>query len=143
VSLHVPLTPQTRYRIGAKELAWMKKGAILVNTARGPVVDEKALGEALREHRLFAAGLDVYEHEPALTEGLADLPNAVLLPHVGSATTVSREGMAILAAANIRGILAGYPPIENLDETLDEFLSPGPMPKACPSLLNYRNLKTR
>ncbi len=143
VSLHVPLTAQTRYRIGEKELAWMKKGSILVNTARGPVVDEKALVEALRGGRLAAAGLDVYEHEPALTEGLTDLPNAVLLPHVGSATTVSREGMAVLAAANIRGILAGYPPVENLEEALDEFLSPGPLPKACPSLLNYRNLKNR
>jgi glyoxylate reductase len=84
LSIHVPLTPQTRHMIGAAEFAAMKPTAILINTARGPVVDEAALVEALRHKRIAAAGFDVYEHEPRLTPGLAELPNVVLLPHLGS-----------------------------------------------------------
>lgn len=138
VSLHTPLTPETRGLIGAKQLAWMKPSAILVNTARGPVVEEKALVDALRERRLFAAGFDVYEKEPELTPGLVNLPNAVLLPHIGSGTNYSREGMSTLAACNIRGILEGYPVVEDLDGRLDEFLGDGEPPRACPSLLNAK-----
>jgi len=136
VSLHVPLTPKTRGMVGEREFGWMKPGAILINTARGPVVDELALVKVLSERRIFAAGFDVYEKEPALTPSLVGLPNTVLLPHIGSATNVTREGMAVLAACNIRGILEGYPPVDDLAENLKEFLSSDPPPKACPSLLN-------
>lgn len=110
LSLHVPLTPQTRHLIGARELAAMKPTAVLVNTSRGPVVDEAALVEALRSGKIAAAGLDVYEHEPKLTPGLAELPNAVLLPHLGSATTATREKMSAMVAENVIAVLAGREP---------------------------------
>ena len=107
VSLHCPLPPETRHLLDARRLALMKPTAILVNTARGPIVDEAALVEALRAGRLRAAGLDVYEHEPALTPGLVDLPNVVLLPHVGSATDATRARMAAMAA---EGLVAALTP---------------------------------
>ena len=111
VSLHVPLTERTRHLIGPAELEQMKPTAILINTARGPVVDEAALLEALRAGRIRAAGLDVYEHEPRLTPGLAELDRVVLLPHIGSATERTRSAMAELAARNIVEVLAGRPPL--------------------------------
>jgi len=110
LSLHVPLTPQTRHLIGPQELAAMKSTAILINTARGPVVDEAALVEALRAGRLAGAGFDVYEHEPRLTPGLAELPNVVLLPHLGSATTATRQRMSQMVAENVLAVLAGREP---------------------------------
>jgi glyoxylate reductase len=100
LSVHVPMAPSTRHLIDADVLAAMKPTAILVNTARGPIVDEAALVDTLAGGRLAAAGLDVYEHEPQLTPGLADLPNVVLLPHLGSATTKVRARMAELCADN-------------------------------------------
>jgi glyoxylate reductase len=106
ISLHVPLTPETRHLIGAAELASMKPTAVLVNTSRGPVVDESALVEALRGGSIAAAGLDVYEHEPAMAAGLAELPNTVLLPHIGSATRDTRDAMARIAATNALAMLA-------------------------------------
>ena len=106
LSLHVPLTPATRHLIGRAALSAMKAGAILVNTARGPVVDEGAMVEALREGRLAAAGLDVYEREPRLASGLARLPNVVLLPHLGSATREARAAMARRAALNLSAALS-------------------------------------
>lgn len=109
ISLHVPLTPETRYLIGAAQLARMKPTAYLINTARGPVVDEAALVEALQHHRLAGAALDVYEHEPALHPGLAACPNVVLLPHLGSATTTTRIEMGRICLANIDAVLAGRP----------------------------------
>jgi len=107
VSLHVPLSAGTRHLIGAREFARMKKTAVLVNTARGPIVDEAALVEALRTGQIAAAGLDVFEHEPALAPGLRDLPQVVLAPHVGSATIATRDRMAEVAAANVIAALNG------------------------------------
>lgn len=111
ISLHVPLLPETRHLIGARELAAMKPGAILLNTARGPVVDEAALVDALRGGRLAGAGLDVYEREPEVHAGLLGLDNVVLVPHLGSATIETRTAMADLAARNVIEVLAGRPPI--------------------------------
>jgi glyoxylate reductase len=109
VSLHVPLSVRTRHLIGAPELARMKRSAVLVNTARGPIVDEAALVHALRTGVIAAAGLDVFEHEPALAPGLRDLPNVVLAPHIGSATIATRARMAEVAARNIVAALRGEP----------------------------------
>ena len=110
LTLHVPLTPDTRHLIGAKQLAAMKPTAILINTARGPVVDEAALVEALRAGRIAGAGLDVYEHEPHLTPGLAELPNVVLLPHLGSAATTTRQKMSEMVAQNVLAVCNGEEP---------------------------------
>jgi len=110
VSLHVPLTPDTRHLIGARELSLMKPSAFLINTARGPVVDEHALVAALQAGRLRGAGLDVYENEPQLAPGLADLTNVVLLPHVGSATIETRTRMAEMAVDNLLAGLQGQRP---------------------------------
>lgn len=109
VSLHVPLTPDTRHLIGADALKLMRPTALLINTARGPVVDEAALVEALREGRLAGAGLDVYEQEPALHPGLPALPQVVLLPHLGSATLSTRVRMGLICLENIHAVLAGRP----------------------------------
>lgn len=110
VSLHLPLTPQTRHLIGSRELALMQPSAYLINTSRGPVVDEDALVAALRQGQIRGAGLDVYEREPELSPGLADLENVVLLPHVGSATIETRARMAFMAAENLLAGLRGDPP---------------------------------
>jgi glyoxylate reductase len=110
VSLHLPLTPATRHLIGAAELRRMKASAFLINTSRGPVVDEAALVTALEAGVIRGAGLDVYENEPRMAPGLAELDNAVLLPHVGSATWETRSRMARLAARNLLAALAGSPP---------------------------------
>lgn len=111
LTLHAPLTPETRHAIGREALGRMKPGAYLVNTARGALVDEAALVEALREGRLAGAGLDVYEREPKVTPGLLELPNVVLLPHVGSATHETRTRMAMVAARNVHAVLSGLPPL--------------------------------
>jgi glyoxylate reductase len=110
VSVHVPLTPQTRHLIDARALAGVKRGAILVNTSRGAVVDEEALIAALRSGQLAAAGLDVYEDEPHVSPRLRELPNTVLLPHVGSATRATREAMARLCAENVIAAVEGREP---------------------------------
>ena len=110
VSLHVPLSPETRHLIGEAELKQMKSTAFLINASRGPVVDEHALLDALRNKVIAGAGLDVYEHEPALTAGLTELDNVVLLPHVGSATRETRTQMAELAAENLLAGLRGEIP---------------------------------
>lgn len=110
VSLHVPLTPQTRHLIGADALKRMKETAVLVNTARGPVVDEAALVEALRTGGIYAAGLDVYEREPHLAQGLAELDNVVLSPHVGSATEKHRLQMTQIIADNLAAFQKGERP---------------------------------
>jgi glyoxylate reductase len=110
VTLHVPLTPHTRHLIGSRELEIMKDSAYLINTARGPVVDEAALVAALRQGRIRGAGLDVYEGEPELSPGLAGLENVVLLPHLGSATVETRTRMGLMAAENLLAGLRGDPP---------------------------------
>lgn len=107
VTLHVPLGPETRHLVGEPELRRMKETAVLVNTSRGPVVDERALVRALSEGWIAAAGLDVYEEEPELAPGLAELPNAVLAPHIGSATRETRDRMATIAARNALHHLRG------------------------------------
>ncbi|MEU0268180.1 D-glycerate dehydrogenase [Nocardioides sp. NPDC006303] len=109
VSLHCPLTPETRHLIGAEELRQMGPGSVLVNTARGPIVDEAALAAALADGTIGAAGLDVFEDEPAVHPDLLALPNVVLLPHIGSAGRATRDRMAMLAIDNARAVLAGEP----------------------------------
>ena len=110
VSLHCPLTPETRHLIDADALAAMRDDAYLINTARGPVVDEPALAAALRDGVIAGAGLDVFEHEPQVHPDLLGLENVVLIPHLGSATVETRTAMAELAAANVVAVLAGDDP---------------------------------
>jgi len=110
VTLHVPLTDETRHLIDARRLALMKRDAVLVNTSRGPVVDEEALAVALEGGTIFAAGLDVYEREPEVHPRLLAAPRTVLLPHIGSATLATRTRMAQVAAENVVAVLAGERP---------------------------------
>jgi len=110
VSLHVPLNPATTHLIDARRLALMRPTAVLVNTARGPVVDEAALADALHDGRLFAAGIDVYEREPDVHPRLLSAPRAVLLPHVGSASRATRTRMAHLACEGAIAALNGEAP---------------------------------
>jgi glyoxylate reductase len=110
VTLHVPLTAETRRLIDARRLALMKPDAILVNVARGPIVDEAALAEALAAGRLGGTGLDVYEREPEIPPALRAQPRAVLLPHLGSATFATRARMAMTAVADLLRLLRGEPP---------------------------------
>lgn len=118
ISIHVPLSKATIHHIGAKELALLKPTAVLVNTARGPVVDEAALAKALKAKRLFAAGLDVYEKEPEVHPGLLKLDNVLLLPHVGSATEGARLGMVEKAHRNCLAALRGEAPPDLVNRDL-------------------------
>jgi glyoxylate reductase len=111
VSLHVPLTPETHHLIDKRAFSRMKRSAYLINTARGPVVDEAALAWALQQHLLAGAALDVYEHEPQIHPDLLSLENVLLVPHLGSGTTETRTAMADLAAENVLAVLAGRPPL--------------------------------
>jgi hydroxypyruvate reductase 1 len=133
VSLHTILDSDTHHLIDARRLSLMKENAILVNTSRGPVIDEAALVEHCRSHQEFRVGLDVFENEPAMAPGLADLENVVIVPHIASATRWTREGMATLAAANVAGLLSRYPLWQQTD--IRPFLA-GPAPKAVPSIVN-------
>lgn len=110
VSIHTPLTPQTRHLINAERIALMKPTAVLVNTARGAVVEERALAQALRERRLFAAGLDVHEFEPEVSAELRSLENVVLTPHIGSGAMRYRLLMTEIVSQNVRAVLSGEPP---------------------------------
>lgn len=110
ISLHVPLLPETRHLINQERLKLMKPTAFLVNTSRGGVIDEEALVQALKNKTIAGAGLDVFEHEPALSQGLAELPNAVCTPHIASSTTEARDDMAVVAAHNIIDTLEGGRP---------------------------------
>ena len=137
VSIHTALDQATHHLINAERLALMKNNAVLVNTSRGPVIDEAALVEHCRNHSNFRVGLDVFEEEPRLKSGLIDLDNAVLVPHIGSATMWTRQGMAILAASNLTAMLNGYPVWQCLD--MLPFFSDDP-PKAAPSIVNAKEL---
>ena len=133
ISLHTVLNESTHHLIDAERLAMMKENALLINTSRGPIIDEAALVAHCRKHPDFRAGLDVFEDEPVLSPGLAELENIVIVPHIASATRWTREGMATLAAANVAGIILGYPVWEKTD--MSPFLE-GVPPRAIPSLLN-------
>ena len=109
VTIHVPLTPATHHLIGARELAWMRPTAFVINTARGPIVDEGALVDALKTGIIAGAGLDVYEQEPAIHSALAQLKQVVLLPHLGSATVHARVQMGLVCLENIQAVLDGRP----------------------------------
>lgn len=115
ISIHVPLLPTTKHLINAEKLKLMKKTAILVNTSRGPVVDEVALVEALKNGTIRGAGLDVFENEPKLAPGLADLSNVVITPHTASATEEARAAMSEVAAKNILAVLAGQPALNPVE----------------------------
>jgi glyoxylate reductase len=110
LSLHVPLLPETKHYIGARELRLMKRTAVLINASRGPVVDEKALVVALREKVIWGAGLDVFEDEPALAPGLAELENVIVVPHIASGTIDTRRRMGEIAVRNIVKVLGGEAP---------------------------------
>lgn len=145
VSIHAALSRETRHLIGAAELAAMRDDAILVNSSRGPLIDEAALVEHCRTHLRFRAGLDVYEREPELAAGLAELDNVVLVPHLGSASRLTREGMATLAAANVRAVLNGWPVWPAADDLDDvrPFLEGDDTPQAAPSIVNAAELGLR
>ena len=110
ISIHVALTPETRHLFGAEQFRRMKPTAVLVNTSRGPVIDEAALAQALREGEIFGAGLDVFENEPEVHPDLLELENATVIPHLGSATVETRDAMAVLAAENLIAALEGRRP---------------------------------
>jgi glyoxylate reductase len=110
VSIHTNLTPETRHLFGKEQFARMKPTAVLVNTSRGPVVDEEALAEALAAGEIFAAGLDVFENEPEVNPRLLELENAVVIPHLGSATVDTRDAMGHLAVENVFAALDGQKP---------------------------------
>ena len=110
VSLHCPATPETRHLIDARRLHLMKAGAFLINTARGDVVDEQALVEALKARTIAGAALDVYEREPAVSPELRAMENVVLLPHLGSATQETRVAMGMRAIANLEAFFSGAAP---------------------------------
>jgi len=109
VTMHVPLSPSTHHLIGARELAWMRPTAFLINTARGPIIDEGALVNALTTGIIAGAGLDVYEQEPSLHPTMAQLKQVVLLPHLGSATLHARVQMGLVCVENIQAVLDGRP----------------------------------
>ena len=118
ISIHAPLTPETKHLFDASAFSMMKDTAYIVNTARGPVIKEDDLVTALRNGEIAGAGLDVYEHEPAMASGLTDLDNVVILPHIGSATISSRTNMATLAARNLISMLKGEKPETGLNPEL-------------------------
>lgn len=137
LSLHTVLDDSTRHLVNAERLALMKPDAILVNSSRGPVIDEAALVGHCRANPDFKVGLDVFEDEPAMKPGLAELDNVVIVPHIASATAWTRQGMATLAAANVAAILQGHP-LWDGDGVLS-FLS-GDVPAAAPSIVNAQAL---
>jgi len=138
VSLHPPLDETTRHLVDEKRLDLMKKNAVLVNTARGPVVDEAALVVHCKKNPDFRAGLDVFEEEPEMKAGLNTLQNVVVAPHIASATRWTREAMATLAASNVAAIFRGWP-VSTDPSRIPEFLE-HPAPRAAPSIVNAKEL---
>jgi glyoxylate reductase len=124
VSLHVNLTPETRHMMNAERLGKMKPTAVLVNTSRGPVIDEAALAKALRDGVIFAAGLDVFEKEPEVHPDLLELENAVVIPHLGSATVDTRIAMGMVAADNLIAAVEGHKPPTLLNPEVWEARTP-------------------
>ena len=114
----MPLNDNTRHAVGSNEFALMKPTAVLVNTSRGPVVDEKALVAALEAGEIASAGLDVFENEPAVDPGLLALENVVLVPHIGSASIQTRTRMCTIAAENAVAVLGGQPPINPVNSEI-------------------------
>ena len=137
VSIHTVLDDSTHHLINAERLALMKADAIIVNTSRGPVIDEAALVAHCQKHPEFNAGLDVFEDEPEMKPGLVELDNVVIVPHIASATSWTRQGMATLAASNVAAILQGYPAWQRSD--ISVFLA-GESPQAAPSIVNAEAL---
>ena len=137
VSIHTILDASTYHLINAERLSLMKHDAILVNTSRGPVIHEADLVSHCRKHPDFRAGLDVFEEEPALQPGLAELENVLIVPHIASATRWTREGMAVLAARNVAAVIMGYPVW--LMSDIAPFLSAN-APKAAPAIINAKEL---
>jgi glyoxylate reductase len=111
VSLHPQLSPETRHLMNDRQFALMKPSAFVINTSRGPVIEEAALIRALKEKKIAGAGLDVFEHEPHVSPELVAMPNVVLTPHLGSAVLSLREGMANLVADNTIALIEGRPPV--------------------------------
>ncbi len=138
VSIHTVLDDTTHHLINSERLNLMKENALLINTSRGPVIEEAALVKHCQHHPNFKAGLDVFEKEPAMAAGLAELDNVVIVPHIASATLWTRSGMATMAASNVAALLNGYP-VWNKPEVL-MFLEKD-APKAAPSILNAKELK--
>ena len=137
VSIHTILDDSTHHLINAERLALMKADAIIVNTSRGPVIDEAALVAHCQKHPDFKAGLDVFEDEPEMKPGLVELDNVVIVPHIASATSWTRQGMATLAASNVAAILQSYPAWQRPD--ISVFLE-GESPQAAPSIINAEAL---
>ena len=137
VSIHTILDESTHHLVNSERLALMKSDAIIVNTSRGPVIDEAALVAHCQKHPDFKAGLDVFEDEPEMKPGLVELDNVVIVPHIASATSWTRQGMATLAASNVAAILHGYPAWQRPD--ISVFLE-GEAPKAAPSIINAEAL---
>jgi hydroxypyruvate reductase 1 len=138
VSLHPPLDESTRHLINRQRLSMMKETAVLINTSRGPVIDEAALVAHCRANPEFRAGLDVFEDEPEMMPGLSSLQNAVVVPHIASATRWTREAMATLAASNVAAILRGWP-VSADPSRIRDFLE-DPAPRAAPSIVNAKAL---
>ncbi|CAM6124342.1 unnamed protein product [Calypogeia fissa] len=140
ISLHPVLDKTTYHLINKERLSIMKKEAVLVNASRGPVIDEAALVEHLKANPMFRVGLDVFEEEPYMKPGLAELPNAVVVPHIASASKWTREGMALLAALNVAGKIQGYPVWHNGNMVLPFLDENVPPPRAAPSIVNGKAL---
>jgi len=138
ISLHTVLDKQTFHMINKEKLSMMKDTAILVNTSRGPVIDEAALVQHCKTHPQFYAALDVFEKEPQMASGLTELTNVTIVPHIASATEWTRAGMAMLAACNILGIMKGYPMWKEND--FIPFVDGEEPPKAIPSIVNAKDL---
>ncbi len=142
VSLHTVLNSDTKHLINERTLNMMKKESVLVNASRGPVIDENALVRHLKANPTFRCGLDVFENEPATAPGLAECKNAVIVPHIASASYFTRSGMATLAACNVAARLLDEP-VWAFPDKVDEFLE-GPLdelPRFSPSIVNAKELR--